>query len=60
MELSVIWYIAAIAANVAVIILAVYIGILVTAYYIERWIARREQKRRERIPNWTRRGIGKR
>lgn len=47
MELSVIWYIAAIAANVAVIILAVYIGILVTAYYIERRIARREREKRE-------------
>ena len=36
MELSVIWYIAAIVANTAVIVLAVYIALLATAYYIER------------------------
>ena len=40
MELPVIWYIAAIVANTAVIVLAVYIALLATAYYIERRIAR--------------------
>ena len=49
MELSVIWYIAAIVANVAVIILAVYIGILVTAYYIERCLSLRESRRKEEL-----------
>ena len=47
MELSAIWYIAAIAANVAVIILIGYIAVLVTAYYIERRIAQREREKRE-------------
>lgn len=44
MELSVIWYIAAIVANTAVIVLAVYIALLATAYYIERRIALRIRK----------------
>lgn len=47
MELSVIWYIAAIVANTAVIILAIYIALLATAYYIERRIALREHTRSE-------------
>ena len=47
MELSAIWYIAAIVANTAVIILIGYIAVLVTAYYIERRIARREREKRE-------------
>lgn len=47
MELSVIWYVAAITANVAMIVLAVYIGILLTAYYIERRIVLRERARRD-------------
>ena len=59
MELSTIWYIAAIIANGAVIVLAVYIAILATTYYIERRIARRGREKREKAPNRTRWGVGK-
>lgn len=45
MELPVIWYIAAIVTNTAVIVLAVYIALLATAYYIERRIALRSRPR---------------
>lgn len=45
MELSTIWYVAAIVANTVVIVLAVYIALLATAYYIERRIARRSRPR---------------
>ena len=47
MELSAIWYLSAILANAVVIGLLVYIAVLVTAYYIERRIARREREKRE-------------
>lgn len=48
MELSAIWYIAAIAANVAVIIVFVYMAVLATACYLERRLDRqgREKNRR--------------
>lgn len=48
MNLSVIWYIAAIAANVAVIIVFVYMAVLATACYLERRLDRqgREKNRR--------------
>ena len=48
MNLSAIWYIAAIAANVAVIIVFVYMAVLATACYLERRIDRqgREKNRR--------------
>ena len=36
MELSAIWYVVAIAANALVIALCIYIGVLSTAYYVER------------------------
>ena len=35
MELSAIWYVAAIAANVAVIVVFVYMAVLATACYLE-------------------------
>lgn len=48
MELSAIWYVAAIAANVAVIVVFVYMAVLATACYIERRLDRqgREKNRR--------------
>lgn len=48
MELSAVWYIAAIAANVAVIIVFVYMAVLATACYLERRLDRqgREKNRR--------------
>lgn len=48
MNLSAIWYIAAIAANVAVIIVFVYMAVLATACYLERRLDRqgREKNRR--------------
>lgn len=48
MNLSAIWYIAAIAANVAVIVVFVYMAVLATACYLERRIDRqgREKNRR--------------
>lgn len=48
MELSAIWYVAAIAANVAVIIVFIYMAVLATACYLERRIDRqgREKNRR--------------
>lgn len=48
MELSAIWYVAAIAANVAVIVVFVYMAVLATACYLERRIDRqgREKNRR--------------
>lgn len=48
MNLSVIWYIAAIAANVAVIVVFVYMAVLATACYLERRLDRqgREKNRR--------------
>lgn len=48
MELSAIWYVAAIAANVAVIIVFIYMAVLATACYLERRLDRqgREKNRR--------------
>lgn len=48
MELSAIWYVAAIAANVAVIVVFVYMAVLATACYLERRLDRqgREKNRR--------------
>lgn len=48
MELSAVWYIAAIAANVAVIVVFVYMAVLATACYLERRLDRqgREKNRR--------------
>lgn len=48
MNLSVIWYIAAITANVAVLIVFIYMGVLATACYLERRLDRqgREKNRR--------------
>ena len=48
MELSAIWYVAAIAANVAVIVVFIYMAVLATACYLERRIDRqgREKNRR--------------
>ena len=53
MELSAIWYVVAIAANVTVIGLLIYIAILSTAYYIERRLVLRESRRRE-LRSWRR------
>lgn len=44
MELAAIWYISAVIANGAMIVLLVYIGILATSYRIER---RRVLRKRE-------------
>lgn len=48
MNLSAIWYIAAIAANVAVIVVFIYMAVLATACYLERRLDRqgREKNRR--------------
>lgn len=48
MNLSAIWYIAAIVANVAVIVVFVYMAVLATACYLERRLDRqgREKNRR--------------
>lgn len=48
MNLSVIWYIAAIAANVAVIVVFVYMAVLATACYIERRLDRQEREKNRR------------
>lgn len=48
MNLSVIWYIAAIAANVAVIIVFIYMAVLATACYIERRLDRQEREKNRR------------
>lgn len=48
MNLSVIWYIAAIAANVAVIIVFIYMTVLATACYIERRLDRQEREKNRR------------
>lgn len=44
MELSAIWYVSAVIANVVVLIVALYIVVLFTALYLERRIALRERK----------------
>ena len=48
MNLSVIWYIAAIAANVAVIVVFVYMAVLATACYLERRLRQGREKNRRR------------
>ena len=48
MELSAVWYIAAIAANVAVIIVFVYMAVLATACYLERRLDRQEREKNRR------------
>ena len=48
MELSAIWYIAAIAANVAVIIVFIYMAVLATACYLERRLDRQEREKNRR------------
>lgn len=48
MELSAIWYVAAIAANVAVIVVFVYMAVLATACYIERRLDRQEREKNRR------------
>ena len=48
MELSAVWYIAAIAANVAVIIVFVYMAVLATACYLERRLDRQEREKTRR------------
>ncbi len=45
MNLSAIWYIAAIAANVAVIIVFIYMAVLATACYLERRQVREKNRR---------------
>lgn len=48
MELSAVWYIAAIAANVAVIIVFVYMAVLATACYLERRLDRQRREKNRR------------
>lgn len=48
MNLSAIWYIAAIAANVAVIVVFVYMAVLATACYLERRLDRQEREKNRR------------
>lgn len=48
MELSAVWYIAAIAANVAVIVVFVYMAVLATACYLERRLDRQEREKNRR------------
>ncbi len=48
MELSAIWYVAAIAANVAVIVVFVYMAVLATACYLERRLDRQEREKNRR------------
>ena len=45
MELSAIWYVAAIAANVAVIVVFVYMAVLATACYLERRLDRQGREK---------------
>ena len=45
MELSAIWFFAAIAANVAVIIVFIYMAVLATACYLERRQGREKNRR---------------
>ncbi len=51
MELAAIWYISAVIANGAMVILLVYIAILATGYWIERRrvLRKREQDELERF-----------
>ena len=48
MELSAIWYVATIAANVAVIVVFVYMAVLATACYLERRLDRQEREKNRR------------
>ncbi len=48
MELSAIWYVAAIAANVAVIVVFVYMAVLATACYLECRLDRQEREKNRR------------
>lgn len=48
MNLSAIWYIVAIAANVAVIVVFVYVAVLATACYLERRLDRQEREKNRR------------
>ena len=48
MELSAIWYVAASAANVAVIVVFVYMAVLATACYLERRLDRQEREKNRR------------
>lgn len=45
MNLSAIWYIAAIVANVAVIVVFVYMAVLATACYLERRLSRQGREK---------------
>ena len=46
MELSAIWYVAAIAANIVAIVVFVYVAVLATACYLERRQGREKNRRR--------------
>lgn len=46
MNLSAIWYVAAIAANIVAIVVFVYVAVLATACYLERRQGREKNRRR--------------
>lgn len=48
MELSAIWYVAAIAANIVAIVVFVYMAVLATACYLERRLDRQEREKNRR------------